>query len=46
MRKRKQRIFEEIIIGIGGKDALTCLYQLDELQKGLLEKGADHAGQL
>lgn len=46
MRKRKQRIFEEIIIGIGGKDALTCLDQLDELQKGLLEKGAEHAGQL
>ena len=47
MRKRKQRIFEEIIIGIGGKDALTCLDQLDELQKGLLDKkDTTHAVQL
>ena len=37
MRKKTKRIFDDIIIGLKGKDALACLESLEKIQKDFLQ---------
>lgn len=38
MRKKTKRIFDDIIIGLKGKDALACLESLEKIQKDFLQE--------
>ena len=37
MRKKTKRIYDDIIIGLKGKDALACLESLEKIQKDFLQ---------